>query len=838
MARRRNASGGLALLVAVTWFAPEAWAQELPTPPGDKDVAITLDFQETELVDVINMIARLTGRNFLFDERVRGKVTVISPTPVTPEEAYRVFEAVLQVKGFTTVPGPGGILKIVPLRDAKTSPIETVPTDLPVANRDLFITRLLPLRYVRADNLNTILRPLLSSEAQLIAYAPTNTLILTDTSANIRRLVSIISEIDVETFQEQIKVLPIQYADAAGLTTHLREIFAEQAPRAPGRPARAPRARARARRAAGATPRRGGTTVAGQPGMPRFITDERTNSIIVIAPRTTIREVERIVNLLDYERKGTGRIHVYRLQNADAEEMAQTLASLAQTGGRAGGRGRPRPGGAPAAAAAAAQAAAGVVAELEGGIRVTSDAPTNSLIIQASSEGFAALEEVIKALDIRRPQVLVEALIMEVGVDDSTSLGGAFLFQDLLRPGNDGRIVLGAANQAAVPGLSAFEGEDGFAGAVSNFTTAILGKTVTVVNKDGTTSQIPVIQAIINATARNQDTNIISAPVILTADNEEAEIVVGDNIPIPTSRLQTADPGATGGFQTSQNIERQDVGVTLRVTPQISEGDTIRLQIFQEISEVISTDDSDLGPTTSRRTVDNTVYVRDGEAVMIGGILKETETENTSKVPFLGDIPILGWAFKGTSASVRKTNLLIILTPHVVREPEDLNQLTVEHRERFRDAAADTLELDEEEALSREKALAAGLHLPRDPNPVRRALELHERRYPVETLPRMRREERERERVRLEQIESLKARRDAGDYLVQVAFFRNPEPAVALLQQLMDAGYDGTVLSREEGGETLHFVQLGPYPFEDRAQHIAREVRASTGLNAEVFVRP
>ena len=201
----------------------------------------------------------------------------------------------------------------------------------------------------------------------------------------------------------------------------------------------------------------------------------------------------------------------------------------------------------------------------------------------------------------------------------------------------------------------------------------------------------------------------------------KCDTCVGENIPIPTTRLQTADTG-TDGFQTSQNIERQDVGVTLRVTPQISEGDTIRLQIFQEISEVLS-EQAELGPTTSRRTVENTVYVRNGEAVMIGGILSETETESVGKVPFLGDIPILGWAFKSVSNVVRKTNLLVILTPHIVRDPGDLNRLTVEHRERFRDSAAESLEFDEDQESERAKALAAGLELPRDPNPVRRQLE-------------------------------------------------------------------------------------------------------------------
>ena len=756
---------------------------------------VTLDFQETELIDVINMISRLTKKNFLFDDRVRGRVTVISPSPVTPEEAYRVFEAILQVKGFTTVPGPGGILKIVPLRQAKESPIQTVPGERSVANRDLYITRLLPMRFVKAETIITTLRPLISKDANLIAYTPTNTLILTDTAANIRRLVTIISEIDIETYQEQIKVIPIEYADAARLTAHLREIFAEPAGSAATRAKKAkPAPRQRGRRA---KPKAAGDTIVGSAGAPRFITDDRTNSIIVLAPRVTIDEVERLVMLLDYERKGKGRIHVYRLQNADAEEMAQTLASLVQGAGRAGAGGAK---GAPKA----------VVAQLGEGIRVTADAPTNSLIIQASAEGYSTLQDVIQALDVQRPQVMVEALIIEVDVTTSQDFGLAFLFQNNLGDGGESRIITSSASGTteltSIPAL--LDTEAGIIPtAFSNFTTAILGRSVTVVDRDGNKTEVPVIQAIISAQASDSNINIISAPVILTADNEEAQINIGENIPVPTTRLQIADTTAVSGFQTSSNIERQDVGVQLRVTPQISEGDTIRLEIFQEISLVQEDKASDLGPTLSQRTVENTVYVRDGEAVMIGGILQETETDSLSKVPFLGDIPILGWAFRSTSMSIRKTNLMVILTPHIVRDPGDLNRLTVEHRERFRDSSTESLDLTEEEATARSRALAAGLHLPRDSNPVRRQLAIHERRYPVESLPTMRRRGSERERERLQEIEQLKAQEASGNYILQVALFRQASDAVDLLNTLISSGYDlATRLgSQSPHGRSPHF---------------------------------
>jgi general secretion pathway protein D len=773
---------------------------------------VNLDFQGAELTDVIGTISDLTGKNFLYDEKVRGQVTLVSPTPVTVEEAYRVFEAILQVKGFTTVPGPGGVLKIVPLRTAKEHPIETVSPGAHVPDRDLYITRLIPLRYVKADAIANTLRPLVSKDANLVSYAPTNTIILTDTAASVRRLLTIIAEIDVETYEEQIKVVPIEHADAGSITRHLEQIFG----RPQDRTARTRRARTTRQQAAqGAA----ANVSFGEAGEPRFITDERTNSIIVIAPQGTIRQVENLIRLLDYRRKGSGRVHVVRLQNADAEELAQTLARLASG---AGG------GGAPAAAQATAESA--TVAELAAGVRVTADAPTNSLIVQATSEGFTAVRDVIEALDIRRPQVMIEALIMEVQVTDQTILGSAFLYQTLLGGNriavgsNTGETALNAAAAAAEPG---FEPGD--------FTAAVLGRFIEVTDPTGVITQVPVIQAVITAAGADDDNNIIAAPTLLTADNEEAQIIVGENVPIVTQRVASA-AGQAVGVATAQNVERQDVGVTLRVTPQISEGDTVRLTIFQEISTVIS-ENNELGPTLRQRSVENTVYVQDTEAVMIGGIIQESQDEVVSKVPWLGDIPILGWAFKSTTETLRKTNLIVILTPHIVRDPGDLEQLTVERRERFRSEAGDSLDLTEDDREARKKALQAGLELPRDPNPVRRELERHESRHPTEELPLLRREQLEREEERRQEMKELE-RAEGGEYRVLVSSFDESGPAIELLQKLLARGYDGTVLSRKQGDRVRHGVELGPYVTEARAQHVARELGVELGLEVRVLIEP
>jgi general secretion pathway protein D len=866
-----------ALAAALLLGAGHSRAQQAPPPPPVPvpagDTMVSLDFQDADITEVISTIAKATGKNFLYDDRVRGRVTVISPEPVTVDEAYRVFESILAVKGFTTVPAPGGVLKILPLRDAKENPIETVVGERPTENRDTFITRLLPLHYVKADAIGDTLKPLVSKEATVIPYGPTNTLILTDSAANIRRLANIISEIDVSTYQQQIKLIPIQYADASQLTQQLTQIFNEDSGGgAPGQPGLR-RARAVTQTPNPAVPGVPGAESTGvSEGEPRFIPDDRTNSIVVIATKSILHEVERIITLLDYKRKGAGRIHVYRLKNADADEIAQTLSSLAS--GSAGGGLRPTGGGlggglggtrrtsltglggtsqSPAGSAlgglgtsglSAGQASA--VAELGDGVRITADAPTNSLIIQASAEAFATISEVIDALDVRRPQVMVEALIMEVNATPTQDLGAGWITNMATKDGSIIGIGSESPNGDSATGLTSGVAAD-LANGLSNpgrFTTALLGKTITIPNPDpnapaGSTIKVPVIQGVITASATEQNANIISAPTILTADKKEAEIVVGQNIPVPTSRLQAATPTTdpNNPFQTSQNIARQDVGVTLRVTPQISEGDTVRLNVFQEISEVAA-NDSTLGPTTTNRKVENTVYVRDGEAVMIGGILSELQNSNENKVPWLGDIPILGWAFKGTHEDGRKTNLLVLLTPRIVRDPQDLERLTVENRERFKSASAPAIDLTTEEKEERRKALEAGIPLPIDPNPVRRELERHDQKYPVETLPQLREDAVQREQHREQEIESLKKKEASGSYLVQVAHFSSAEEAVALLQKLMADGYDGTVLSQSEQGETTHWVQLGPYTNEAKAQSVARDLTASRGLPALVVVAP
>ena len=309
--------------------------------PVDGDL-YALDFNNVELAVVIDAIAKLTDKNFIYDDRVRGRVTIVSPTPVTIEQAYAVFESVLQVKGFTTVTSPGGAIKVIPVREAKESNIETVRSSLPPPDRDRFVTRLIPLRYIDAESIVNTLKPLVSKDASMAAYVETNTVILTESASNIRRLLAILEAIDVETYKEELAVLKVEFADATVLAEQVSQIYGAEVSAATATGLAPPR-RTPARPGSGRRPRRPPANPTR--GRVRIITDGRTNSLIVLAARAQLDDVRELVRKLDVPVTGGGRIHVYYLQFADAEELAQTLAALISGQVSAPGtRGRRRPG--------------------------------------------------------------------------------------------------------------------------------------------------------------------------------------------------------------------------------------------------------------------------------------------------------------------------------------------------------------------------------------------------------------------------------------------------------------------------------------------------------------
>ncbi len=641
---------GVLCTVPVDIALLHAETEILPVSAQEEEY-VNLDLQDADLADVVKLISEATGKNFILDEKVRGKVTVISPTKVSREEAYRVFESILNVKGFTTVPS-GKVIKIIPMREAAGHDIDTGLSEKWIPSSDTFITRLIPMNYIDATAISNALKPLVSRESSMVPYGPSNTIILTESASNIKRILRIIQQLDKEGAEQQLQVIAIKYANAADIAQTILAIFGEE------KQSTRPSKRKKSRKA-GET-----ASVTGEDGVhviSKIIPDERTNSIIVLANAIALRKIKDLIAMLDYELpiEEKGKINVHYLENADAEELSKVLASLTSGTGRA------------SAKTGKGKIAEATVAEFEGGIKITADPATNSLIIVASYQDYQTLKKIISKLDIPRRQVYIEAAIMEVSLTKLKRLG--FNIAGVVGTDHTGTVIQSLPNSAL--GLpSGYLSSPGSLGALSGFTSAGAGNFVDIpaVDSDGaaTTIRVPTLQAIINALDESGYGNVLSAPQILTTDNEEAEIIVGDNVPFVTGYVTSAEATTT-----SSTISREDVGIKLTITPQISESNNVRLDIFQEISTVTATSDI-LGPTTSKRSAETVVVVQDHETVTIAGLIQEINLESVYKVPLLGDIPILGWLFKSKTVNQDTKNLLIYITPHIIRDAQELLALS------------------------------------------------------------------------------------------------------------------------------------------------------------------
>jgi general secretion pathway protein D len=581
---------------------------------------------------------------------------------VTLDEAYDVFLYVLQAKGFTTV-SQGNTIKIVAAREARQDTIHTgVSKETASAE---FITRLVPLQYLETAEVVPLITPLVSKDGMVSAFGSSNTLLLIDSRANIDRIVTILGEIDNEGSPGILRVYPLAYAVATEAAKTLTSIYLEAGPAAA-----APAAKGRAR---------GGQIRPSRGVAVKFLPDTRTNSVIVHAGQEMQDDVADLLKKIDVPASaGSGRINVYYLENADAEEVSKVLASLSQRPGTAGAAPAPPPG---ARSAPAATGGSVISAELEGGVKVTPDKATNSLIIVASSNDYESLVGVIKKLDIRRRQVYVEAVIMEITLDKSRDLGTEFR----------GTAAAGEGDGAVISGTNFdFKGNvNQLFSALATGNPLIFGGTGLIAGgifgevtlPDGT--KVPAVTAVLRAAQTRDNINILSSPHLLTLDNKEAEIVVGENVPFITSQARDS----TNLANVINTVERKDVGITLRLTPHIHESDFVSLDIFQESSAVKGGDSpltaSTVGPTTTKRSAKTSVLVKNGDTVVLGGMMQETFTNNVSQVPLLGDIPLLGNLFRFKSVSRKKTNLLIMLTPRIIREPGEMQERSAEQQRKM-----------------------------------------------------------------------------------------------------------------------------------------------------------
>ena len=631
-----------------------------PAPVGKPPVYLSMDFTDVDLPVLIKFMSEQTKKNFIFDERVQGKITIISPRRVTLDEAYDVFLSVLQAKGFTTVT-QGNTIKIVAAREARQDTIHTgVSKD---TGSSEFITRLVPLQNLESTEVVPLVAPLVSKDGMVSAFASSNTLMLIDSRANIDRIVTILAEVDGAGTPGVLRVYPLGFAVATEAAKTLTTIYLEGGP-------------------AGATPGAKGRPRAGQGRISRnvvvkIVPDTRTNSLIVYAGQEMQDDIADLLKKIDVPASaGSGKINVYYLENADAEEVSKVLASLSKE--RSGAPGAaPTP--APGARSAPLPATGGAVlsAELEGGVKVTPDKATNSLIIVASLNDYETLVGVIKKLDIRRKQVYVEAVIMEITLNKGRDLGVEFRGAAETGSGDKKGAIIGGTNFDFAGNINQLFGSLAtgnplvFAG--SGLIAGGIAGSVTL--PDGT--KVPAITAVLRAAQTQSNINILSSPHLLTLDNKEAEIVVGSNVPFITSQARDS----TNLANTINTVERKDVGITLRLTPHIHESDFVSLDIFQE-SSAISADSllnaSTVGPTTTKRSAKTSVLVKSGDTVVLGGMMQETFTTNNSQIPLLGDIPLLGALFRFKSVSRQKTNLLIMLTPQIIRDPGQMLERSAE----------------------------------------------------------------------------------------------------------------------------------------------------------------
>jgi general secretion pathway protein D len=609
---------GLMFLVLISISFPSVQAaRNTDKSKREPQRFVTIDFNNVDINVFIKFISELTGKNFVIDQRVKGNVTIISPTKISIKEAYRVFESVLEVHGYSAVKA-GKVTKIIPAPDARSKNIETKLRAEVTSPQDRLVTQLMPLRYADPTEIKRLFTPMVSKSSVIVDYRPTNMLIITDVYSNIQRLMKILDAIDLPGIGREITVVPLEYADATKLVSILDTIFQPQ--------------------------KKGKKAV--QQEKAKFVADERTNTLIVLASEDDTFRIRQLIRMLDKETpRGKEKIRVYYLENATAEELAKVLSELpTKKGGEVKGKGAPA---------------------LSEDIRITADKATNSLIISAASDDYVIIEEIIRKLDIPRSMVYIEALIMEVKVGKDFRLGTEWRVVGETSIGNRdtayGGGFVNQPEQSALPGFGAGIPPPGFSLGV--FTEAI----------DIAGMQFNNLSAVINAFQDDEDINILSTPQILTTDNEEAKINVGENIPYQT-RISTTDN------ETYNTFEYRDVGTVLTITPHISKDRLVRLNISLEVKNVSSTS-LDLQPTTGVRTIDTTAIVKDTNTIVIGGLIDDKTSISEFKVPLLGDIPILGWLFKSRSTKREKTNLFVFLTPRVVQTPDEAAKIYGQKKE-------------------------------------------------------------------------------------------------------------------------------------------------------------
>jgi general secretion pathway protein D len=645
-----------------------AQATDVPFKAKGGGHLVKFNLQDADLAELVNHISGLTGKRFIYGAKVRQvKATVVSPEPVSLEEAYQAFLSILEANGMTVVPH-GRFLKIVDSGGVVTQPTPIIARGEPVADADRYVTRLYRLQAVSTDEAMALVTKFKSKDGDVSAYAPGRLLIITDTGTQVRRMIRLLEEVDIGGSGQRLWIEPVHNGSAPDLAKRVNDLF--ELGSAPGQP---------------------GSAAAKASGLSKVIADEQTNSLIIVGTDDSYGKLLDLLKRLDSHGADGGRVHVLPLQHAIAEDLAPTLTQMLS--GSAGGGKKDATGGG---------GNAGGMFESE--VRVTPDKSTNSLIITSSNRDYATMRLVLDKLDRPRRQVFIEAVVMDLDVSDQTTLGVAFHGGAQVDTGGKSSTLLGgfqAGKSIAFPTASA----DLLSGLAAGMRGPNLEGTQNLIPGQ-TGLSIPAFGVVLNALSTSGKSNVLATPHIIATDNVSADIQIGQNIALQQNvggglsnlaGLAGSAGGAAGGLGGLGLLgglgggfaaPRQDVGNKIKVTPHINESNQVRLEIQQESSSP-GASSGDLGAVTiNKRTANTTVVVADQQTVVLGGLMQDAYTTSREKVPVLGDLPILGALFRKTTTIKKKTNLLLILTPHVIRDQSDLRRIferKMQERQEFLD---------------------------------------------------------------------------------------------------------------------------------------------------------
>ena len=660
-------------------------------PDPSQASSVSLDFgPDTSIYDLILYFAPIRGMNFVISDvkELQGeKVTIISNRQVPGSAAWEAFLSALEVSGYS-LSIVGRTAKVVKSSEAGQKPIQ-VRSGEPTLS-DGYVTHLIQLENTRVEDMLKVIQTMAPGDAKIVAYSPTNTLIITDTAANIRKIYDVMNELDVAAPRSSMEIYELIHASSSEVKGIIEQLYgteetsSEPEPRSSrsrtsSRSSRTSSRSSRSRTSASSDPVSAGVEAK---YISKVLDDERTNSLIVLANQDGHQAVRDLIQKLDVDTDPTAgsQIHVVYLENAKAEEVATIMSQLSEEGGGADPRGAAARRAAQRAAANAGRTAApeaeegaeerGAIAAFDSGMRIAADENTNALVIIANNDDFKIVRSVIEMLDVERKQVFVDAVVLELSSEDAANVGLAYHLPQ--SPDENAVGFLGAQLGATSLGLS----QD----ALSGLAFGVFGDGIDVPILDpltgtATTLEVPAFGVALNALKSSGTTNIISNPTLTTLDNEEASIVVGRKIPFPTTS------GLNNLGQPVVSFQREDVAITLKVTPRINSSNFVTLELEVEVQEVEESAQSAAvtaaggGFITSQRQLTTVALVRDNQTMVIGGLVGSTDGVSESKVPILGDLPLVGALFRSRNQSDRKTNMMIFLTPHIIDDPDDMVEI-------------------------------------------------------------------------------------------------------------------------------------------------------------------